>query len=274
LNSGSDIATNIIALKQLIGTKTEQGDPILIAKPTLRSPHPGGKIFDSSSTHVTALQSFLDTPPSDEDIQCARKIGVQSADQDPILKDRDLLPSRLLRRASLALRGRLPNLSEYAQIKASPDRYASMVDSYMREGNQSGVLHDRVHVHVMRRFLSGLVSDPVTLGSNMLGLGIEARNKIRSGVKEGYSPNPNISRIWNRIPGNQNKALEPSTGCRKLVQANLESNYHEYWSTFHAPLAQDLSDCVYESPIKTAVVNFRRYFNPGFSRGHLINTAS
>lgn len=265
VNTNEDFAENLEVLRLVSELKTTDGDSLLVAKPTLKVPHSGGQVLTAGGREVAALEDFISSPVSNEDLDCARNSQHTPELTDPVLADRDLTPTRLLRRASLAIRGKLPSMEEYGKIKKDPTAYPSIVDAMMDESEKSGNLHDRIHINVFRRFLPGLVNEPVTLGNNMLGLGVEVRNRIRDVAKDSHASNPEVSRVWNKTYGNNNKALEPSTGCRKVTDENLKAYTFEFYNSQNGPLLPDYSDCVFEAPLKTAAVEFKRIFQPGFS---------
>ena len=266
-SSYTNLAKNFALLKSIAAETGLNGQSLLIAKPTLSIAHGGGKVVSPGSKDFEAIQNFVSRPPSDSDILCGAAAAAKQPEvKDPILDDKDMAVSRLLRRVSLAVRGTLPSVEEYSTIREAPATIQTVVETMLNQNREE--LYDRVHKHVIQKVLPGLVREAYTLGHEMLGLGIEIRNQLSDRWPDPFSRTR--GKFWNFMKGQANKTIEPAIGCKRirLLTAKTEQEAltdFEHFSSENWPLADDFSECVLEAPAKTMMVEYRKYMFPGFS---------
>jgi hypothetical protein len=93
---------------------------------------------------------------------------------DPLANVPELSPSRLLRRASLAIRGRLPELDEYDRLAAGTTTFTDFVEQYLAEDG-SAAFADRTLKLYARRLSNFFVLDSGGLRPQGVGGGVVFR---------------------------------------------------------------------------------------------------
>lgn len=127
------LARNYDAFRTM-ATKVTEGDSILLQKVVGALDHGGGQVLKPDSTGYKILSQFAKRATSPADESTAERetvVNKSAAFFDGVTM---LPPSRLLRRVTLSLAGRLPSTEELKEIEnGGPAAFDSALDSIMRE---------------------------------------------------------------------------------------------------------------------------------------------